>query len=1245
MERRLHERWQRRDDDLPVNFSQIRRPGPLQTDVNRRFSLRQSQPTTPPTASLLFDHKQSPNQRLPDEQQPIFHNYLRAQYKFDPPTDSDNHEEALLLTAPIRPGDLILVHSVHTNGWADGTVLTTGARGWVPTNYCEAFDHPYVRNLLGAMTQFWDLLTESEEANLSAFVRQDYVRGLIAGVRYLLEQADCLHRDAPLVLRCTGIRRMRKGLLADLTALLDMAKRLQETVSEAFAEDVMFVLLEDIMAKALKVVTRAVGFLDMLAQEGTEISPRRRSARLRSESTGTFTGRKRLSVDTRAKFEDDSQGRMDSAKHFQSTANVPSSPAEGGPKQGALYDMESPVERRRSAVYRPRSGVVAQRLSYTAQQWADPAVLASQQLDKAHGECISQIGAFIGLYMHSRPASELVATTERLVKACKAMLKVVDQVAARDSLRAHMLEQARLNFQSKLDELTRSTRCVFKFSDEPDDDVVMLPEQTNHLVNVGTGLIRTVGECVVKTRKIIDQVGDFELDLPLMVENQEEEEQATTGAERSATPRQTGDVVQKGMRSPLAPIMPPSPPPSPPKQITPRRTEALDFAHLSPLGATKSMVSPIPFLDSLQKPLPAPPSTSPTAALSPAIVLRSDAAGGRRPSRDNSASPPRKVSFGLSISGSTETRTASFRDSGITTVSEVSTRATTPDHLRESGSADPRLANSFGSLSSLRSADNGDAGSDVEALLLRKTYANELTLNKDGQVTGGSLPALVERLTTADAMPDAHYVAAFFTTFRSFTTPLELTQALVHRFDYVGEDKADCAAVRLRICNVFKTWLESYWNNDADKDVLDDIRDFALNRMKAHLPSAGERLAETSRRVAESYRDGGVVTPLISPVSKTTASLHGPSRDEMAAPEPVLTKAQLTAMRTASSDFNATCTILDFDALEVARQLTILASNVFCEIQASELLSLEWTKKDTSRARNIRSMCALNTDLAHAVNDTLLTLDDNHKKRAQVIKYWSKVATHCLELNNYDSLMAIVCSLNSSSVQRLKKTWELISKKTRARLDELNTIVDFSRNHISLRRRLDAALAPCLPFLGVYLTDLTFADAGNPKFREIPVTTSTSTDSSGAAAAGLSIINFDKYMKMYNIVSTVQRFQVPYKLESVPEMQDWIHTRLERMREGQAQMVGNFHRRSLFIEPKRDPSSAKAVRSGEGKRGWEVTVTEEQGNTALAAAVGTNGKAGKMHGQGFDFGALKTSFAFSKNRAVVTTLPDVVEEV
>lgn len=1129
-----------------------------------RGSVKDAQMTPP-------DTPQSPQETVGSAltEEGLFHNYLRAFHPFDPSTSLSADDEASSITIPIRQGDLILVHSVHANGWADGTLLSTGMRGWLPTNYCEPYDHPYLRNLLNAMTQFWDLLGNSEDASFSMFVRQDYIRGLIAGVRYLLEHADCLHRDAPLVLRHIGIRRMRKGLLADLSTMVQKAKELQEEASQPYAGEVIHIVLDELIAKAFKVVTRAVKFVDTWSQESADECSQYRLPTIHEPPTPPVEADCPVTR-TVTEHQSDLQSARNSA--ICSTQGN----AQGNNTGTARFDFTTATTDQKSA--RPPSAEVASHDKAIAHRLSlihvdtRPGALASEQLAQAHDLCISHIGKFIGHHLQSRTPAELVQTVAHLVSSCASLSTMMDKVATRDLPHAKLLQPTRIELQAKLEDLITSTKDAFSFSDSPDDDAIMLPAQSNRLVAIATTLIRTVGECVTNTRSIIERVGDFVLDSSpattssltnaftnepndtLYSEQPQHEAQASSGA-----------LPGNGLTWKMLP------PPPPVRQRALTATEAKDFALPSPARTTDTDSPMTPFSGGSHKSLPLPPiqgRSAVTVAQSGSQITESLCSP--RSLRSDSTSPARKDSISASVTESTGTHHNSFRDSEMTVVSEVSTRATTPDH--ESALSVPNLLNSFGSIASIRSVGT-DVSSDAESQLLVKTFAHELVLSKDGQVTGGTLPALVEQLTLHDNAPDAQFLTSFYTTFRLFTTPRHLAQALIDRFEYIGDSKIIGTPVRLRICNLFKGWLETYWSAEADRDALGDIRYFALHKLKPQLPSAADRLVELTRKVTAAYHTGTITGPLVSGVGKTSTAIGTQYANEASAPDSAITRSQLSSLRLAVIG-GGNCSIVDLDPLELARQLTLLASRIFCDIQAEEFLSLDWNKKGTIKARNVRNVCKMNTDLSFVVGDTILSPEDP-KKRALVIKQWVKIAKHCHELNNYETLMAVVVSVNSATVQRLKRTWELVSKKTRATLDELNLVVDFSKNHKDLRRRLETPTAPCLPFLGVYLTDLTFADAGNPKVRDLP--------GSAAADGGVvSVINFDKYMRMAKIISHVQRFQVPYKLHTVPEMQAWLESYLNRMREAHDGIVGNFHRRSLLLEPR--SQDFKPLKTADGKR-------------------------------------------------------------
>ena len=148
------------------------RPQTSQSNWDRAYTPHSNGQMTPPMTPSegSFEHHAD------------FQTYLRAFYPYHPTCD----DTTSTVTLPLNVGDIILVHSIHTNGWADGTLLTSGARGWLPTNYCEGYENERIHSLMKALTIFWDLVKGSSLGGLRVFRHADYVRGLIAGVRCLL---------------------------------------------------------------------------------------------------------------------------------------------------------------------------------------------------------------------------------------------------------------------------------------------------------------------------------------------------------------------------------------------------------------------------------------------------------------------------------------------------------------------------------------------------------------------------------------------------------------------------------------------------------------------------------------------------------------------------------------------------------------------------------------------------------------------------------------------------------------------------------------------------------------------------------------------------------------------------------------------------------------------------------------------------------------------------------------------------
>ncbi|KNE64128.1 hypothetical protein AMAG_09188 [Allomyces macrogynus ATCC 38327] len=421
----------------------------------------------------------------------------------------------------------------------------------------------------------------------------------------------------------------------------------------------------------------------------------------------------------------------------------------------------------------------------------------------------------------------------------------------------------------------------------------------------------------------------------------------------------------------------------------------------------------------------------------------------------------------------------------------------------------------------------------------------DLTLNMEGQVNGGTLDALVERLTLHDTTIDATYLQAFLLTFHSFTTTEAFLNALKARFtitcppgltpleEQEWREKKQ-TPIRLRVFNVMKVWLEKYYLDDEDDKCLHAMQALAMELMEPVMPGKGKRIFENvhKRIVAMGL---GSPAKLMPASGRAAAALRAQQQNQAGGPPPNMPKLPVKSFA-------------DVDPLEMARQLTLYEYHLFAAIRPHELLNLDFSKKHQPVALNVKAMVQCSTDISAWVAETVLAEGDA-KKRANVIKYWIRVANKCQGLHNYSSLRSILSALDSSTISRLHKTWESLSGKHHETLEEMRVATDHARNYANFRATLKSAVPPCIPFMGMYLTDLTFISDGNPDRR----------------GPDLRLINFDKHAKTARTVSDLLRFQVPYALIEVPELQNYLADQLMHARRA---TQDDLYRRSLVVEPR-----------------------------------------------------------------------------
>jgi RasGEF domain/RasGEF N-terminal motif len=469
---------------------------------------------------------------------------------------------------------------------------------------------------------------------------------------------------------------------------------------------------------------------------------------------------------------------------------------------------------------------------------------------------------------------------------------------------------------------------------------------------------------------------------------------------------------------------------------------------------------------------------------------------------------------------------------------------------------------------------------------------------------GATLEGLVERMTLHDSPPDAILSNTFYLTFRLFTTPVKLVETLVERFNIAPHCDAplpqwqrDIATpIKLRVFNIFKGWLESHWRQETDAEALNVIVEFARGDLSRTFVQSGKRLEELANKVAKA---GGPLVPRqVSSMGKMANAAGTPNfvMSDSPLPPPVISRSLLTSLKAAGAGPSVT----DIDALELARQFTIRESKIYCAVLPEELVGQEFqSRKGHTTAINVRALSTLSSVMTAWVADSIMDENSDVKRRAAIIKHWIKVCSKCVSLNNYSSMYNIFCALESTSIQRLNKTWPLLPSKHKETMDHLRHLTDVARNHAVYRAELRNRVPPCLPFMGLYLTDLTFVDEGNIDTRPVP----------DSPESHPPLINFDKHIKTARIISDVQRFQIPYRLQEVPELQSWIDAQLARVTKAGSLDSMKLYRRSLAIEPREVPLER---RGSEDSALWSSMSRERSNGSNKLATVQEEKAAGRI---------------------------------
>ena len=431
---------------------------------------------------------------------------------------------------------------------------------------------------------------------------------------------------------------------------------------------------------------------------------------------------------------------------------------------------------------------------------------------------------------------------------------------------------------------------------------------------------------------------------------------------------------------------------------------------------------------------------------------------------------------------------------GLTETSD--SRGESPSLLNASCNVQTQLSQLIGSL--VRSQpqqerlmnDQDDTNIWKESLVTsgnNKTviFSTESENENSLHVRAGTLNQLIMRLTD-EKRHDLNFLKTFITTFQSFTTTDRFFQKLEERYDVPRDQQSDIPdgewkrnivlPIQVRVYNVIRLWLDMRFP-DLDYQLMKKVNNFIDTRLR---------------------KDGH---------SKFADALNEFIKRKISQQK----KVALSRRRTTAGILPETLSPSYFNSISpqsIADHLTYIDATLYGSIQPIELIE---HLKSNMRSPNLTRMI----ERFNAVSSWSSLMIINHPlladRQAALMKFID-VASCLHKMNNFSGLLSLIGGITNTAVHRMKSTREGIPPSYTETFKKLQALMSSESANKSYREALHSVSPPLVPYIGVYLTDLTFINDGNPNNVE-------------------GLINFRKRELIYRVIEEFQQYQqVSYNL-------------------------------------------------------------------------------------------------------------------
>jgi len=431
---------------------------------------------------------------------------------------------------------------------------------------------------------------------------------------------------------------------------------------------------------------------------------------------------------------------------------------------------------------------------------------------------------------------------------------------------------------------------------------------------------------------------------------------------------------------------------------------------------------------------------------------------------------------------------------------------------------------------------------DIQPLEIPKDANDNIQLegkDEQSEIRGATLEKLIERLTLVKDQV-GKYLQIFFISYRSFCSPFELMTKLSMRFvkmKQLSDNSANAndKAATLRLLNAIKHWINDHFY-DFDNALVVTMVHFIDKFVSGEYLRAAQPL---KKRIEHALVYG------IQSAQQNNVTMANVSSDKMPKPLIALNRKPFATIEE----------FLECPPLEVARQIALIEHAIFKQITPKECFKCAWSKQD--KEKNSPSIVALSSrfNTLSGWVATHIVQQENTKKRANVLKFWIQVAEHSRELNNFNAMNCIVAGLNLAAIHRLNKTWAEIPKRHKQMFDQMCNLTSTAGSYKNMREALANMVPPVVPYIGIYLTDLTFLEDGNPDNLKVA--------NENNSAEEIKLINFSKRRKIAGVIMNIRIYQSNiYNFLQIPALRD-ILAKMDNVMDEK-----ELYEKSLKIEPR-----------------------------------------------------------------------------